>query len=252
MGNILALDKLVLFILFVMPGFIALKTYSLLIPSEKKTSSEQLIDAIAYSCINYATLLWPIYSVETANVRQTAPGLYAAFYVFVLMIAPVSIACTWFYLRKTEFFKDVFHHPTSNVWDYVFSQRKPYWVVVTLKNGKMIGGKYNDKSFASASPASEQIYLEEAWEINEGGAFERAYAESAGIIVLSSEIITVELFNLTIGESDGGRSETRQGSGDFSGRLSAEEGPVAGEGRLPTHKGRGQAGQSPTEEEVIA
>ncbi len=251
MGDILALDKLVLFILFVMPGFIALKTYSLLIPSEQKPSSEQLIDAIAYSCINYAVLLWPIYSVEAANVRATAPGWYAAFYVFVLLVAPVSMSCAWFYLRKTEFFKAVFHHPTSNAWDYVFGQRKPYWVVVTLKNGKMVGGKYNDKSFASGSPVPEQIYLEEAWEINDGGAFERAYEESAGIIVLSSEIMTAELFNLTTGESDGGQSE-RQGGGELSGRLSAEEGPVAGEGWLPADKERGQAGESSTEKEVIA
>lgn len=207
MDDILSTDKLVLFILFVMPGFIALKTYALLIPSHHKSSSEQLIDAVAYSCINYAILLWPIYSVETAGIRDSSPTGYAIVYVFVVLIAPVSMACLWVWLRKTEFFQNVFHHPKTRPWDYVFGKRRPFWVVITLKSGRMVGGRYDSKSFASGLPSDENIYLEEAWEINSGGAFERPFNETAGIIVLASEIETVELFNLERGAEDVGRAE---------------------------------------------
>jgi hypothetical protein len=39
-------DKLVLFIAFVVPGFVALKTYELLIPRAPRESAQQLIDAV--------------------------------------------------------------------------------------------------------------------------------------------------------------------------------------------------------------
>jgi Family of unknown function (DUF6338) len=63
-------DKLVLFFAFVVPGFVSLKTYELLFPSAARETSALLIDAIAYSCINYAILIWPIYSIETSGVKK--------------------------------------------------------------------------------------------------------------------------------------------------------------------------------------
>lgn len=45
-------DKLVLFVGFVIPGFVSLKTYQLLFQSPSSNPSDQLIDAVAYSCLN--------------------------------------------------------------------------------------------------------------------------------------------------------------------------------------------------------
>ena len=87
-------------------------------------------------------------------------------------------------------------HPIQKPWDFVFAQRKCYWVIVTLKNEKKIGGLFSSNSFASSTPAPEQIYLEKAWELNDDDRFEKEHVETAGVIILSSEIVTVELFNL--------------------------------------------------------
>lgn len=199
-------NKLLLFIAFVIPGFVSLKTYELLFPGAQKESDKLLIDAVAYSSFNYALLLWPIYSVETNQVRESHPTAYALFYVFVLLIAPIAWACTLKKLRTTEFFQRSMPHPTAKPWDFVFAQRKPYWAVVTLKDGKRIAGRYDSASFASSAPATEQLYLEENWALNDDGGFERPRTETAGILILSSEIVTVEFFKLTAGE-DNGRKE---------------------------------------------
>lgn len=58
MEDLFDANKLALFLIFVIPGFIAIKTYSLFSPLEDKDSSKILIDAIAYSCINYGYLLF--------------------------------------------------------------------------------------------------------------------------------------------------------------------------------------------------
>src|SRR5690606_40625695 len=65
-------DKLVLFLAFVIPGFISIKCYQLAFPGTARPSSEQLVDAIAYSCINYAVLAVPIVLIERSTLSQSS------------------------------------------------------------------------------------------------------------------------------------------------------------------------------------
>jgi hypothetical protein len=193
--NIWEIDKLFLFIAFVIPGFISIKAYEVMIPTGEKDSSKQIIDAITYSCINYALLLWPILSVESSKLSTVHPSLYKLFYVLVLFVFPITWVLIWRWLRQLDFFQKNAPHPTSKPWDFVFSQRQWYWVIVTLKDGSKIAGKYAGKSFSSSNPAKEQLYLEEAWELNDDGGFERSRNNTAGVIILADEVSTVELFN---------------------------------------------------------
>jgi len=193
--DIWEIDKLALFLAFVIPGFISIKAYQLAFPGTERATSDQLIDAIAYSSINYALLILPIISVESGNLQESCRILYYLFYVFVLFIAPIIWVLIWKYLRTRDVFQRNAPHPTAKPWDYVFAQRKPYWVKVTLKGGTIIAGRYADKSFASSAPAREQIYLEEIWVLNDKGGFERAKNNTAGVIILSDEISHIELRN---------------------------------------------------------
>lgn len=194
-------DKLILFVAFVIPGFVSIKVYSLLFPASEKSTTDQLVDAVAYSCINYAIMLWPIYEIESHGVRKYYPTLYIVFYVMVMLVMPVILALSLRYLRQISFLQNFLPHPILRPWDYVFSRRRSYWVIVSLKDGKKIGGRYCRSSFSSSSPAPEQIYLEETWVVNDDGGLERKRTDSAGILVLSAEIVTIEFFNITEEES---------------------------------------------------
>ena len=143
-------NKLLLFILFVIPGFVALKAYGRLVPRQARDSSQQIIDAIAYSCINYALLFWPIYEIEAHDLRSRQPGAYIAFYVFVVLVAPIIWALAFKKMRESQLFQAALPHPTGRPWDYVFSQRQPYWVIATLKDGTRVGGRYDSRSFLPA------------------------------------------------------------------------------------------------------
>lgn len=195
-------NKLLLFIVFVVPGFVSLKAYGLLFSRAEKDSSQQLIDAVAYSSINYALLAWPVFSIENSGLRDSSPGLYAAFYFFVLLVAPIAWPCALWKLRKTQFFQKTLPHPVGKPWDYVFSKRERHWVIVTLGDGKQAAGRFDSNSFASSSPEREQIYLEEAWVLNEDGGFERPRTDSAGIMILASNIASVEFFHMTEGAAN--------------------------------------------------
>ena len=195
-------NKLLIFIAFVIPGFISIKIYNLLFPGVARSSSEQVIDAVAYSCITYAVMLWPIYEVEVRNYRKLHPTFYVGFYVAVLLFVPITLALVLRFIRQLSVVQRLVPHPTARPWDYVFGKRRSYWVIVTLKDEKRIAGKYCRNSFSSSAPAPEQIYLEEAWVLNDDGGFERKRTESAGILILSTEILTIEFFNVTEEESN--------------------------------------------------
>jgi len=200
-------DKLLLFIGFVIPGFISLKVYELLIPGPYKETSKQLVDAVAYSCVNYALLFAPILWIGNENIRSSHFPLYASFYFFVLFLAPVLWVVLWRFIREMQFFQDNAPHPIQRPWDFVFSKREPFWVRVTLKDGTKIGGRYAANSFTSSPPSEDQIYLEETWVLNEKGEFERPKRQSAGVILMSSDIMYIELMNY-LGDSSDERKET--------------------------------------------
>ncbi|MCX2781528.1 DUF6338 family protein [Microbulbifer thermotolerans] len=193
--NIWEEDKLLVFIAFVIPGFVAIKAYELFFPSQRMDSSKQVVDAVAYSCFNYSVLIWPIYLVEHYDLQSKYPFAYGAFYFFVFFIAPVFWVYLWKKIRQTEYFQKLVPHPTQKPWDFVFGQRKAYWVIVNLKNGEKVAGMYGPNSFASSAPADEQIYLEQLWVLNEDDGFERPAEQTAGVIILSSEIKSIELIH---------------------------------------------------------
>lgn len=156
-------------------------------------SSKKLIDAIAYSCINYAILLPLIIKMERSEIHEKHPDGYLLFYVFILLIFPVIVAFTWQSIRSCEKVLEWFPHPTNKAWDFVFSQREKYWVKVTLKNGDIVAGLYAEKSFTSSAPSPEEIYLQEEWLLDESGGFKRSIERSAGVLLLSSDIARVDL-----------------------------------------------------------
>lgn len=192
--DIWAGNKLALFIAFVVPGFILLKIYELQFPSSRKRPAQQLIDVIVYSTIYYAVFLLLIYVVEAFGYRTSYLDFKVGFYVIVLIIAPVCLGLLYAWLRKTKWLQTILPHPTGKPWDYVFQKRLPYWIIVSLKDGSRIGGLYYTDSFASSAPEAEQLYLQETWKMNANGGFERRRVDSAGIIIMASNIVTVELF----------------------------------------------------------
>lgn len=84
-------------------------------------------------------------------------------------------------------------HPFSRAWDYVFNKREAMWVIVHLKDGNMVGGRYDTNSFASSYPSKEQIYLEEVWELDENGGFKQSINNSKGVLIID-EILAIEFF----------------------------------------------------------
>lgn len=186
-------SKLSLFIQFVIPGFISIKWYQLSFPGSSRAASEQIVDAVAYSCINYAIWSIPTHYVQAGVQSKGWSPCDVLFYILVMFVSPILLVELWKMIRKSSVFQKNAPHPTGKPWDYVFAQRKWYWMKITMKDGTVLGGKFGDKSFASSAPEEEQIYMEESWVVDDTGAFVRIKDKTAGVIVVSSEISHIEL-----------------------------------------------------------
>jgi hypothetical protein len=192
--DVWSIDRLGLFIAFVIPGFITMKTYGLLAATGHRDTSQQLIDAVAYSCINYAILAFPILALESSSAKVNEPYWYFGSWAAFLLVVPVALACAFWKLRATNFLQKILPHPVGKPWDYFFAQRRQLWVVVTLKDGRKVGGLFGSKSFASSHPYTPELYLEDAWLVNAEDGLERIRTATAGILIAGSEISTVEFF----------------------------------------------------------
>lgn len=192
--DIWQIDKLILFLLFFIPGFISIKVYNLLYPSEQKDFSAFLLEAVGYSSLNFAVLSWLIIIIHSGNFYNDHRIWYLICLFLILFTIPLLWPILFFKISDWRLFKKYIVSPIQKPWDYVFRGRQAFWVIIHLKDGRKIGGRYDRNSFSSSYPSKEQIYLEEVWKLDEDGIFGEPIKRSRGIIVLGEEILAIEFF----------------------------------------------------------
>ncbi len=192
--NLWEVDRLVLFLVFFIPGFVSIKIYDLIIPGESRDFSKSLAEAVGYSALNYAFFSWLIVWLYSSNLFEKSKAWFFVTVFVIMLVAPAIWPVLFTRLWKWGKIAKHFIHPIKKPWDYVFSQGQDYWIIIHLKDGRKIGGRFQGESFASSFPAEEQIYLEEVWKLDAGGRFQEPVERSAGIIVQPDEILAVELF----------------------------------------------------------
>ena len=61
-----------------------------------------------------------------------------------------------------------------------------------LKNGRMVGGYYGAKSYATAYPQAQEVYVEEVYRVDENGKFVEAVSGTMGMVIRQSECERLE------------------------------------------------------------
>lgn len=64
-------DKLVLFLVFFIPGFVSLKVYDLFIPGEQRDFSKSVFEVVAYSALNFASVSWLIIWLISKDISES-------------------------------------------------------------------------------------------------------------------------------------------------------------------------------------
>lgn len=186
--NIWELDKALLFLSLVLPGFISLKTYGWLIASESRDYSKTIVEAVCYSVLNFVFLFWLLLIISKKDFVSEHPVYYWIAIFFTFVLAPTLWPFLFVWISEFKIFKKKILSPYKQPWDYVFSRREAFWVEIQLKNGEILRGKYGLNSITSSYPAERQIYLEELWLPIEGRKFGKKAKRTRGVLVSQDEI----------------------------------------------------------------
>ncbi|MEA2530294.1 MAG: hypothetical protein QOG89_1938 [Thermomicrobiales bacterium] len=197
-------EALLIVILFIVPGFISQSIFGALVTRREAAEQSALLEAIAFSCLNFALWGWLLLVVPDLDnwkgYVEEHRGLVIASWIIFLLVAPVvwgmlaaflvkKVGLKWLFKRFALDYRD----PTPRAWDYYFGRQQPAWVRVTLTNGTMLGGLLGPHSYASSFPSPEDLYLEVVYPIDQHGVFApNSTPKSDGVWIQGSQISYLE------------------------------------------------------------
>jgi hypothetical protein len=183
------------FFALLFPGIVAVAVYDLRVPGERRNWSELGIALVASSVVidvfSAAYLaMFPIAKADTADV--------AAFGIIGDVIVPVLLGWLIVDLRGALARRGVILPAVPKAWDEFFDRIKgrPVALVLTLSDGRKIGGFWDEDPFASSYPHDEDLLITIPAIIDQQtGRFSRCASAHQGLLVKRDDIITIEAFD---------------------------------------------------------
>jgi len=186
--------------LFLMPGFLMAFWVNLFVPLRPGTDNKNLLTYIFLSLLlSLPLLLWygywgklPFFSSFHQLVGLLAYGIAVPFLGGALAskIVHNPARFPWTWLEKTGV-RPV--HPIASAWDKVFLRTfdaVPF-VLVTLKDGKQIGGLWDAEAIASSDPTERDIFLGKAYRVSADGDW-TAIPKGLGTLITADQIATID------------------------------------------------------------
>jgi len=189
-------ESIALFIGFVLPGFVSISVYRLIMPSRGWDWSSGLLQGLFYSSLNFVVLLPLIFYVASAAATQNQLvrawlGAVASLLVFPALW-PVLLRTVF----KSERLARKIQIPYPSAWDYFFDSRKPVFILVHLKNGELVGGHWGARSYAGSFPNDGDIYLEAVYNVDKKGHFGEPIPDTWGILLTRDVYAYLEMFDV--------------------------------------------------------
>jgi hypothetical protein len=197
---------------FVLPGFVTLVFRErLYVIRARETAFERLLLALFYSALIYGLLLVAAHAcglqkrdlVEfQRGAKPLGADLAAAVAIFVAMPAVIAIfGCYWRGSKKVRsrvlrLLGSSTVHDAHSAWNMFFDGQPPCLVRATLRDGRVVGGLYDESSLAGFSERTRDLYLTERWKFDETDWFVEPADRSLGIWVSEGSISTLEIYEL--------------------------------------------------------
>jgi hypothetical protein len=227
-------EAVILLLYLVVPGYIAVKVYDLLAPGERRSLGDTIIDILAWSFILLMFWFWPFVTLYQYSDSLSVGLRYLIVFVLTILAVfatPVLAAYLLYTVRHRGFVRGMAEgsssHPSPTSWDWFFSEKaNNYYVRFHLKTGEKLGGYFGENSFATSFPNKQEVYIEEAWQLDEDEKFIEPIEGTKGAFVCREDCALVQFL------------EVREASGDRDGHK-----PMAEESR-PERMVRGEGYQS--------
>ena len=204
MSDLLSTDQLPIALLLIIPGFISLKVFSLIIPGRSGSAADSVLEALTYGVLNAAIWFWPV-TIWIAPLASERPWLFTVGMLAVMVLSPAVLAVLVAAVLTSQRMRRLLPHPTPAAWDFFFGKQQPAWIRVKRSDGTMIGGLYGADSFTSSYPSDRDLYIEEQWLLDENGKFLAPVDETKGLWVSMCDGDVLELYRWESGVEGGQR-----------------------------------------------
>jgi len=203
-GQILAI------VLFLIPGLNCTWIIERLAGRTPLSGPERLLRAISWSLLLYALASpWLIHldhRVVRGNHLWTWEPIIGI--SMIEFVAPLVLGVCVVSVRRAEWFTSRLGRltridPSVNSWDFAFSSARRFFVRAKLKTGERVGGLFGSRSYASAYPEPQDLFLEQAWRLTEEGLPDGPVVGSRGLLIRQEDIEVLEFIEL---EVNGGQS----------------------------------------------
>jgi len=199
MPDFKGIENFHLVLVFVVPGVIALFVRSKFITGRTPSASENLLVFLVLSLVYYS-LTVPFLEFFL-SVRE--PWLArAVVWIALVLVGPALFGLVLGYSAQREWPNWIAGKLNLNIvhvipaaWDWRFSKiaRGGMFVLVTLKSGERVAGYFGSNSFASSDNSERDLYVEEEYDVSEGGQWE-ARREKVGILISREEVKYIEFW----------------------------------------------------------
>jgi hypothetical protein len=162
-----------------------------------------LLRFLTFSCLNYSLWIFP-YLLFRDRIILENPVVLAVIFLVVIFISPLFLGLIFGLANQQQLveqglailgFRTLSGFPSA--WDYKFGRiNEPLWVLVTLKDGSEVAGRFGKNSFASSESSERDLYIESVYQVLENGPWQPVTATS-GILIKAEEIRYIEFLKDT-------------------------------------------------------
>lgn len=192
----LSFETYYLYLALLLPGFISIQVYRLLMPVRSASWNESVLQALFYSTLNFG-LLFPLFYLGLRTERvATSPYAAALGIAIGLVVAPATWPLVVRRILRSQRIMRSLQLPYPTAWDFYFDKRKPCFILVHLRTGTKIGGYFGSSSYAGDYPNDGDLYLECVYSVDGSGTFGRPIPSSCGLLVRRDEYTHIELFGV--------------------------------------------------------
>lgn len=186
---------------FIIPGSIVISITRRVIPKKENEYNTKILEYFIYSFLNFfmwSILIYDIYS-NIDSWKEHYVLLWLTLFM-IIFLSPLAIALIVIQIDQKDIIRKIciYFNLTSldtdpSAWDFKFKNISSEWVIVTLKNDKIVSGFLGSLSYISQNEKERDIYISEVFEIDENNKWTRK-KNTDGILIKAEEIKYIEFF----------------------------------------------------------
>ena len=187
-------------VLFLVPGLNTTWIIDRLSGRTAPAGTERLLKGLSWSVLIYLVAS-PWLTPRIGSLDERAVGGWELLVAggLVLLVAPAILGLAVSLLRRLEPLQRRLRratgiHPSPSAWDFAFTTFLSGFVLIRLKDGRLVGGSYGSRSFAATYPEPQDLFFERAWRLDGDGTFLEELERSRGVLVRRDVIESVQFF----------------------------------------------------------